>query len=238
VSESLLGLGLVLLAYLAGSVSPGVILGRAFRGIDLREHGSGNPGTTNAFRVLGTRLGLLVFAVDLLKGFLLVLLARYLAGPWVTVLVAMAAILGHNWSLFLRGRGGKGVATGAGVVLAMMPLTLALLLAVFFAVFAVTRYVSLASISATALFPVLAVAFGQPDAYVAFSVAGAALVIAAHHANIRRLLRGEERRAVLPRRGRRGKTHPRGNRHPGRPRRSAPGMAADKPLNGSGGEGR
>jgi len=235
VSEVLLGLGLVLLAYLAGSLSPSVILGRALKGIDLREHGSGNPGTTNAFRVLGTWLGLLVFAADLLKGFLPVLLARYVAGPWVTVLVAMAAILGHNWSLFLRGRGGKGVATGAGVILAMMPLTLVLLLAVFFAVFAATRFVSLASITATALFPVLAVAFDQPQAYLAFSMAGSALVIAAHHANIRRLLRGEERRAVLPgriRRGhRRGQAHPEESRPPGQPRGSAPGMAADRPLN-------
>jgi len=238
VSEALLGLGLMLLAYLAGSLSPSVILGRALRGIDLREHGSGNPGTTNAFRVLGTWLGLLVFAADLLKGFLPVLLARYVAGPWVTVLVAMAAILGHNWSLFLRGRGGKGVATGAGVVLAMMPLTLVLLLGVFFAVFAATRFVSLASIAATALFPVLAVAFDQPGAYVAFSVAAAALVIAAHHANIRRLLRGEERRAALPGRSPRGHADPAGSEPPGRPRGSAPGVAPDKPLNRSGGKGR
>lgn len=227
-SSVLVGIGLVLLAYLAGSLSPSVIFGRALKGVDVREHGSGNPGTTNAFRVLGTRLGLLVFAADLLKGLLPVLLARYLAGPWVHVLVAMSAILGHNWSIFLRGRGGKGVATGAGVVLALMPLTLVLLLAVFFAIFTTTRYVSLASITATALFPVLAVGFGQPEAYIFFSLAGSTLVIAAHHANIRRLLRGEERRVDLSWKSLRGGPRP----------RSSPGEAApDKGLNGSGGEG-
>ena len=104
----------------------------------MREHGSGNAGTTNAFRVLGTRLGIVVLAADVMKGFLPVLLARYVSDPSVTVLVAMAAMAGHNWSVFLKGKGGKGVATGAGAILAMMPVILLVLVAVFVIVLALT----------------------------------------------------------------------------------------------------
>lgn len=186
-------------AYLVGSLSPSVFLGRLVKGIDVREHGSGNAGATNAFRVLGTRLGVAVLAADVLKGFLPVMLARYyVAEPWVTVLVAMAALAGHNWSVFLKGKGGKGVATGAGVILAMMPVIVAVLVAVFALVLALTSTVSIASLTATALFPVLTIATARPLAYIVFSLLGSAVVVYGHRANIRRLLRRKEPRVRLP----------------------------------------
>jgi glycerol-3-phosphate acyltransferase PlsY len=179
-------------------LSPSVFLGKWLKGVDVREHGSGNPGTTNAFRVLGGPLGATVLVLDVLKGFLPVLLARFVAGPVVVVLVGTAALAGHNWSLFLRGKGGKGVATGAGTILAMMPLTLAALVAAFLAVLLGTSYVSLASLTAAMLFPVLTIASEQPLAYVLYSLVGASIVLWAHRGNIRRLLRGEERKVGPP----------------------------------------
>jgi acyl-phosphate glycerol 3-phosphate acyltransferase len=123
--EVLIAVGLVVLGYLFGSLSPSVFLGRAFKGLDVRHHGSGNAGTTNAFRVLGKRLGVSVFILDILKGVIPVVLARYLSSPLVTVFVAFACVMGHQYSIFLRGRGGKGVATGAGCAIGMMPIPMA-----------------------------------------------------------------------------------------------------------------
>lgn len=193
----LLAAGLVVLAYLVGSISPSLLLGRLVRGIDLRQHGSGNLGATNAYRVLGKGLGSAVLLADLLKGLLPVLLSRAVAGPWVTVLVALAAIAGHNYSLFLRGKGGKGAATGAGTVLAMVPLLMAVQVVVFLAVLAMSGFVSLASVTATVLLPFLMVTTGQPPAYVVFSFLGAGVVIWAHRGNLRRLAGGSERRVTF-----------------------------------------
>ena len=197
-TDALVAVALVAGAYLVGSLSPSVFLGRLVKGIDVREHGSGNAGATNAFRVLGTPLGIVVLAADVLKGFLPVLLARYVADPSVTVLVAMAAIAGHNWSVFLKGKGGKGVATGAGVILAMMPVILVVLVAVFAIVLALTSTVSIASLTATVLFPVLTIATARPLAYVIFSLLGSAVVVYGHRANIKRLARHTEPRVRMP----------------------------------------
>lgn len=197
--------GLIVLAYLAGSLSPSVFLGRLLKGIDVREHGSGNAGTTNAFRVLGTRVGVAVLAGDVLKGFLPVLLARSLSSSVVTVLVAFAAIAGHNWSIFLRGKGGKGVATGAGTLLAMTPVILAVLVTCFLVVLVTTGFVSLASLTAVVLYPILVIATGQSPPYIVFALVASGVVIFAHRGNIARLVRGQERRTRLPwRRSKRG----------------------------------
>jgi glycerol-3-phosphate acyltransferase PlsY len=188
---------LVVGAYLIGSISPSVVLGRAFKGIDLREHGSGNAGTTNAFRVLGYKLGAAVLVADMLKGFLPVLAARMLTSPSVTVAVALAAIIGHNFSIFLRGKGGKGVATGAGTLIAMMPLIFLLLLGAFFVVLLSTSFVSLASLTAAVLLIPAVFVTGQPTAYIVFSLLGSGFVLYAHRGNIERLLRGQESRSGL-----------------------------------------
>jgi len=189
---------LIMAAYLVGSISPSVFLGRLVRHVDVRQHGSGNAGTTNAFRVLGPGLGTVVLVGDVLKGFLPVVIARDLVPPWGVTLVALAALAGHNWSVFLRGRGGKGVATGAGTILAMMPWILVLLVAAFAVVLAVSATVSLASLTAAILFPLLSLATGRPLAYDLYAFAGAAIVFWGHRGNIRRLIRREEPHIRLP----------------------------------------
>ena len=195
VSEAI---GLVIFGYLVGSLSPSVFLGRLFRGVDLRRQGSGNAGTTNAFRVLGFRLGLTVLFADLLKGVIPVVLARYLSTSLVTVFVAFACVAGHNYSLFLRGRGGKGVATGAGAAIGMMPIPMAVLIGIYVVLLFGTRVVSIASITCTVLLPVIAVLFHQPLPYIVVCCLMSAVVLVAHRTNFVRLWRHEEPRVSFP----------------------------------------
>ncbi|MGI5939597.1 MAG: glycerol-3-phosphate 1-O-acyltransferase PlsY [Thermoleophilia bacterium] len=194
----LTAIGLVVFGYLLGSVSPSVFLGRRLRGVDVRRHGSGNAGTTNAFRVLGSRVGTVVLIADIAKGVIPVLLARYLSGPLVVVLVAFACVGGHNYSLFLKGKGGKGVATGAGAAIAMMPLPMAVILGLYVVLLLSTRVVSIASITCTILLPVMAVLFRQPLEYIIVSCLMALVVLWAHRGNMVRLWRRQERRVSFP----------------------------------------
>lgn len=194
----LMAIGLVIFGYLVGSVSPSVFLGRLFKGVDVRRHGSGNAGTTNAFRVLGPRLGLAVLIADILKGVVPVVLARYLSTPLVTVFVAFACVAGHNYSIFLRGRGGKGVATGAGAAMAMMPLPMAFLIGLYLLLLFATRVVSIASITCTVLLTVLAVLFHQPLPYIVVCGLMSLVVLWAHRANLRRLWGRTEPRVSFP----------------------------------------
>jgi glycerol-3-phosphate acyltransferase PlsY len=200
-------IALVAFGYLMGSLSPSVFLGKVIKGIDIRKHGSGNAGTTNAFRVLGGRVGMVVLIADILKGVIPVVLARYLSHPIVTVLVAFASVLGHDFSIFLRGRGGKGVATGAGAAIGMMPIPMAFLFILFFLLVFTTRRVSIASIACTVSLPVLAgllyrfasSAIWQPPLpYVVACVLMSSVVLWAHRGNIRRLVRGTEPKFVFP----------------------------------------
>lgn len=210
-SETAISFGLVVFGYLLGSVSPSVYLGKIFKKIDLREHGSGNAGTTNAFRVLGVKLGIGVFLLDMAKGFLPVFLARTHTNPTTTVLVAAAAMAGHTWPVFLRFRGGKGVATASGAILAMSPLVFGSLVAAYFAVFFVTRVPSAGSLAATLVYPTLTIALGQPRSYIVFSVVAAAMVVWLHRGNIARIVRGKEPKAELPwKRAARARAGPRG----------------------------
>lgn len=199
-------IGLVVFGYLMGSLSPSVFLGKAIKGVDVREHGSGNAGTTNAFRVLGKRLGVIVLVGDIAKGVIPVILSRYFSVPVVTVLVAFAAVIGHTFSVFLRGRGGKGVATGAGAAIAMMPLPMACLIGLFVFVLLATRMVSVASITCTVSLPILAGLlyrygegiWGIALPYVIACILMACLVLWAHRSNMRRLIEGNERKVVFP----------------------------------------
>lgn len=199
----LMSVGLVIFGYVFGSLSPSVFLGRIFKSLDVRQHGSGNAGTTNAFRVLGVRLGIAVLVCDILKGVIPVLVARLLLkdegkGPLITVFVALACIAGHNYSLFLRGRGGKGVATGAGAALAMMPIPMSFVLALFVVLLLSTRIVSLSSIACTIVFPVTAVILHQPWPYIAVCCLMSLVVLWAHRANFKRLWQRKEPRVVFP----------------------------------------
>lgn len=199
----LVAVGLVVFGYLLGSLSPSVWLGKLFTGRDVRAYGSGNAGTTNAFRVLGTRLGIAVLLSDILKGVVPVVVARLALkgednGPLITVIVALASIFGHNYSLFLRGKGGKGVATGAGAAIAMMPLPMAFVVALFIILLLTVRIVSVASIGATIVFPVTAVVLRQPLPYLIVCCLMSAVVLWAHRANFKRLWQGTEHRVVFP----------------------------------------
>lgn len=185
-SAVLFGLG----AYLVGAVPFGLVLGRALGGVDIRQHGSRNLGATNAFRVLGPRIGLAVLALDALKGALPVLLAP----PPVAVVAGVAAIVGHVFPVYLGFRGGKGVATSAGVLAALAPVPTAVAFGVWAAVVAATRYVSLGSVLAAVALPVAVAVHGGPAGLTAAASGAAALVIVRHRANLGRLLRGTEPR--------------------------------------------
>ncbi len=188
-------------AYLLGSVSNAVWIGKTFYDTDVREHGSRNAGATNTMRILGRKAGIAVFALDFLKGFIAVSLAALL--PYAADSPALfnmkfaltaAVVLGHIFPVFAGFRGGKGVATLAGAVLAVYPPAVLLCLATFIAVFALCRYVSLASITAGILLPVYTVfVFGQRYVpLVIFCCAVSVLLLVTHRRNIRRLLTGTE----------------------------------------------
>lgn len=183
-------------SYLLGSVPSSYIAGR-MRGIDLRRHGSGNLGATNTFRVLGPRIAAPVMVFDVLKGFFPAAVLPALAGMptlgW-TLAFGVAAIIGHVFSVFVRFRGGKGVATAAGVFLAIAPGAVLIGFVVWLVTLRLSRMVSLASIvGATVMVAAVAVTDDRP-AVLALGVAVAAFIVFAHRANIRRIVRGEEYR--------------------------------------------
>jgi glycerol-3-phosphate acyltransferase PlsY len=183
-------------AYVAGSIPWGVVLARA-HGVDLRQVGSGNIGATNVARALGRGWALLVLGADAAKGFVPVWLGRRvgLAPGWVAA-VGLAAIVGHMFTIFLRGRGGKGVATSLGVAFGLSPVAAAAGLALYALAFAVTRLSSVGSLLGIWSFPVIASLLGGlPRPYLALSIAVAVLVTVRHRENIRRLVHGEEKRA-------------------------------------------
>lgn len=189
---------LLALAYVVGSIPFGVVVGKVFYGVDVREHGSGNVGTTNVFRVLGKKAGAVVMVLDILKGYVPAAIAAALFTPWAAIVVAAAPVLGHMYSIFLKGKGGKGIATGAGVVLALVPLAFAIIFTTWLVLILVTRYVSVASLVAALLVPVLTIVFNEPLPYEIAGVLVAILVWWAHRGNIQRLLAGEEHRVKLP----------------------------------------
>ena len=186
---------LALVAYLLGSIPFGLWLVKAWKGIDVREVGSGNIGTTNVYRAAGKGAAIAVFLLDAAKGTLPVALALWLnLGAWAAVGVGAAAILGHSKSIFLGFTGGKSVATGIGTVLALSPVGAAIALAIWGAVFATTRMVSLGSIVAAVALPGILYALGAPMPYLIFVAAAALYVVVRHRANIQRLLAGKENR--------------------------------------------
>lgn len=190
----------VVIAYVAGSIPSAYLAGR-WRGVDLRTHGSGNLGATNVVRVLGIRIGAVVFIVDTLKGFLPVFFLPALTGAVrpeiVSLTIGAAAILGHVRPLFLLGqKGGKGVATAGGVFLGVAWLPALVAFGVWIVVFATSRYVSVASLSAALALPLAFLFTGRPisDPYFIASIIVAVFVLFTHRANIGRLRRGEEHR--------------------------------------------
>lgn len=182
-----------IVAYLLGSIPNGLVFGQLIWQVDLREHGSHNIGATNAWRTLGKGPGFLIFLLDFFKGFISVLLGSVLAGtPMAMVLAGICAIIGHSCSVFLKFKGGKGVATGLGVIVMLMPLPALIVFAVWLLIVKISGYVSLGSIIAAALVPILAWLQGYAMEYTVFGLLAAAFVIVRHKANIIRLLNGSE----------------------------------------------
>ncbi|OEF96022.1 glycerol-3-phosphate 1-O-acyltransferase PlsY [Desulfuribacillus alkaliarsenatis] len=186
----------ILIGYLVGSVSFSYIIGKLWKGIDIRQHGSGNAGATNTLRVLGTVPGIIVLLLDGFKGALAVVIALYISNndPITMIVAGIAAIIGHNWPIYLKFQGGKGVATTIGVVasLVFIPALLSALIAIVF--LALTRYVSLASIIFTVLIPIFILLLDYPITYFVFTIIMAILVCVRHIENIKRLIKGTERK--------------------------------------------
>ncbi|MDE6515981.1 MAG: glycerol-3-phosphate 1-O-acyltransferase PlsY [Bacteroidales bacterium] len=196
----------VVIAYLLGSISFAVWIGRIFYKVDVREHGSGNAGTTNTIRVLGWMPGLFVLLLDAFKGWLAIhigdgLMPDCYAGwqEYYDVLLAVSVLLGHIFPLFTGFKGGKGVATMVGIVIALYPEAFLGAFAVFMLVFLLTHYVSLASILASIVFPVLDIfVFHQEHVVLmVFAILVPLLIILTHRKNIGRLLRGEESKMYI-----------------------------------------
>lgn len=203
----LLSIVILIAAYLVGSVPTAILAGKWFRGVDIREHGSGNAGATNAMRVLGPKIGFCVLIIDALKGIAAVSLAILIRDAFISevifafyqLLLGAAAIIGHVLPVFASFKGGKGVATLVGIVIVLFPEVFLICLGIFLLVFLISKYVSLASITAGVSLPIVAVLV-QDDILLPkllFAIAVALFVPITHKNNIRRLLRGEENRIVF-----------------------------------------
>jgi glycerol-3-phosphate acyltransferase PlsY len=198
---------LIILAYLIGSVPTALIISRRFFGIDIRDYGSGNMGATNAFRILGPRFGTVIMLLDILKGMLAVglfyLLPYYLedetARTNFMIGLGLAAVLGHIFPIFADFKGGKGVATLLGMLLAVQPIVALTSVGVFILVLFLTRYVSLSSILGAIMLPISVLWIWNEDelSYRIFAVLVAFLVIITHQKNIGRLIRGVETRVPI-----------------------------------------
>ena len=193
---------LILIAYVLGSIPNALWVGKTFKNIDVREHGSKNTGSTNAARVLGPKLGIFTLILDILKGALPTYLGIVLGADLLTrmtgidkldiIVIGMAAILGHTFSLFLKFKGGKAVATTLGVFLVLVPYAILILLVVFFVIFGLTKYVSLASIVSAVALPITVYLTTRHIPLTVLGIIIGLLVIIRHKENIKRLINGTE----------------------------------------------
>lgn len=202
--------GLAILAYLLGSIPSAVWVGQAFYGIDVREYGSGNAGATNTFRVLGKKAGVGVLFIDVIKGFTAACLVNFLpdVSPYLhkaqyinlQLLFGLSAVIGHLFPIFANFKGGKGIATLLGMLIAIHLLSAVACLLIFVLILFATRFVSLSSILAAIMFPIQLIwifkRYEQP-LFIAFGICAALLVVLTHRKNINRLLTGSENKARL-----------------------------------------
>ena len=210
---------IAILSYLIGSIPTSIIVTRKMRGIDIRQHGSGNAGGTNVLRVLGWKAGIFVILMDIAKGLVAtILVARLMQGPipfanntpfddftLVQIIAGCSAILGHVWTLFAGFKGGKGIATAGGMLLGIAPVEVGVAFGVFALVFLISQYVSLGSLSAAVAFPLTM--FFRENVFMAevrgyhtlifFSIAISLFIIYNHRSNITRLLKGTENRMTM-----------------------------------------
>lgn len=197
----------LIISYLIGSIPSAYLFGKIYKGIDIRDHGSGNVGATNTFRVLGKIPGTIVLVLDILKGTLVVTIVGDILGLntiIARILLGLAAVSGHNWTVFLKFKGGKGIATTLGVLIGLTikfallrPVLLVCVLA-WLCAFLVSGYISLSSIIASIILPVSMVMTNQPFALVTLGVIFCLFVVIRHRPNIKRLLSGQEPRVNFP----------------------------------------
>ena len=185
--------GLLILAYLLGSIPTGIILAKAFSDVDPRTQGSGNIGATNVYRTAGKKLGVITLLGDIFKGLLPVVIARGTIDShfWIGA-VALAAFLGHLYPVYLKFKGGKGSATGLGAFLALAPISAILSCAIFAGVVYKWRFISVGSLTATAAFPVFLAILNPHKIYIPFAIVIGVLIFYRHRENIKRLLAGRE----------------------------------------------
>lgn len=186
----------IVMGYLIGGISFSYIVGKLWKGIDIRQHGSGNAGATNTLRVLGTVPGIAVLLLDCFKGVAVVLIAQVVTNkdPILMIVAGIMAIIGHNWPIYLGFKGGKGVATTIGVVatLVFVPSLISAIIALV--ILFITRYVSLASIVFALLIPIFVFILEYPSIYIIVTLIMAVLVCLRHKENIKRLFNGTERK--------------------------------------------
>lgn len=200
-----LNISLIILAYILGSISSAVWIGKRFYGVDIREHGSKNAGATNTLRVLGRRAAIPVFAIDFMKGFFAVKLSMLTPYPadssaifYIKIALVVAAVLGHIFPIFAKFKGGKGVATVAGAALGMTTMALLLTFVTFLIVLLISKYVSLSSMISGIMYPLyLIFIFHDSTEQVIFGAIVAVALIFTHRKNIKRLIKGEESKIYL-----------------------------------------
>ncbi|HZJ83911.1 MAG TPA: glycerol-3-phosphate 1-O-acyltransferase PlsY [Syntrophomonadaceae bacterium] len=185
---------IIISAYIIGSIPFSLLVGKFIAGVDIRQRGSGNIGATNVLRTLGTGGAILALLGDLLKGLVATWLGMLVGGPGLAAICAILVIIGHCYSVFLAFKGGKGVATSAGIMLYLMPKVVVILLVTFVIVVALSKYVSLGSITVATLFPVMAVLLSYSNVYIIMSFVMAIIVVFQHRENIVRLRNGKENR--------------------------------------------
>ncbi len=203
----------VVISYLIGSMPTALWVGKAFFGIDIREHGSGNSGATNTFRVLGKKAGTAVLLIDVIKGLTAASLVRYLDFVEIgtvrfvnlQLLFGLSSVLGHIFPIYANFKGGKGIATLLGMVIGIHYLSALVCMMLFIAILFSTRYVSLSSILAAIAFPLIAILIykNEEPFFIAFGIAAAIMVVLTHQKNIVRLVAGNENKAKLLKRHRR-----------------------------------
>ena len=198
---------LIIVAYILGSVPNALWIGKVFKGIDIREHGSKNTGSTNAARVLGAKLGILTLILDISKGAIPVALSLFMKAYLLEnitgisnldfIMIGIFAIIGHSFSIFMKFKGGKAVATTVGVFTVLVPKALLLAAVVFFVIFTLTRYVSVSSITAAISLPIFIFFLYGDIPYTVFGGIITILIIVKHKSNIQRLLNGTESRFTI-----------------------------------------
>jgi glycerol-3-phosphate acyltransferase PlsY len=182
------------IAYLLGTI-PFAFLAGKLKKLDIRQHGSGNMGATNTYRLLGKRWGIIVLVGDAIKGGVAAYICFRSFGPWGGVLGGILAMLGHSWNPYFGFKpSGKGVACGLGIITVLMPKVMIISVSVFILIVAVSKYVSLGSILGALTVLVMVFAFQEPNAYKLFAFIGVSLVLIRHRTNVRRILNGTEAR--------------------------------------------